>query len=355
MADDYIKRQLPTWMRAVELEPAGERLSAIERSAVDFGKTLSGRDLLDMVLLAHGRSYGDAFDDLQGSIQSHDPTFGCRADDLESSIAACAAVCAALMAESKSSSVAAQGVLSAKWVGLSPAVKELPDLAVVTAHKRSEALRMRRGLPDPSIKNVFIDFHAEMEQSNSSGMATHNIVQLLGDSVETLGDKLQENQLLQGLQLTARLDAADEELQLLWWAFSSYSELAKKRWAELPHEMAALLCGIEFGNKLAFEIELPSTEPLLARLLGPETNELVSLAAAVEATATMLDSMALPLGHPLLPILSSMSEHRALKGEPAWKGSMVRWEINADHSCEKLTFAGQVVRELALMGNISNA
>ena len=33
--------------------------------------------------------------------------------------------------------------------------------------------------------------------------------------------------------LTDRLAAADEEIDILWWAYSDYSELAKKRWADL--------------------------------------------------------------------------------------------------------------------------
>ena len=73
--------------------------------------------------------------------------------------------------------------------------------------------------------------------------------------------------------MTTRLAAADEELDLLWWAFSDYSELANTRWADLAPATAAVLCGIELGNKLVFEIELPSTEALLARLLGRTLEE----------------------------------------------------------------------------------
>ena len=133
MVNDYLTKQLPTWLRAVELEPGGVRLEAIESSAIHLGKTVSGRDVLDMTLLAHSRSHDKAFDCLSDSIREHDPTFGCRADDLETAIAACAAVSAVLLKDSKSASVAAQGVLSAKWLGLSPAVDELPELALATS------------------------------------------------------------------------------------------------------------------------------------------------------------------------------------------------------------------------------
>lgn len=348
MADDYLKRLLPTWMRAVALEPGGDRIAAIKRSAVKFGETLSDRDILDMVLLAYKQSHGNAFDVLGDSIREYDSTFGCLADDLESSIAASAAVSALLMQESISASIAAQGVLSAEWVGLKPSVAELPELALNTSRRRSEALRKRRDLPSPVIE--------ASDEYVSDGETDDDIDQMEDrEYTEHMAKKIQHRQYLYASVLADRLDAADEELELLWWAFSGYSELAKKKWASLPPESAALLCGIELGGKLAFEIEQPSTETLLARLLGPDTEKLVSLPEAVEATAAFLDSVGLTNGHPLLPILSSVSEYRALSGATSWRDSVSsRWSIVPDRSTEKLAFACQAARERALMGNVSH-
>lgn len=354
MADDYLTRNLPQWLRLVELDRGGERLAAIKSSSVYLGKTLSGRDVLDMTLLAHGRSHGKAFDHLSDSVRGQDPTFGCQADDLESAIAASAAVSALLQMESTAASIAAQGVLSAKWAGLSPAVAELPELALAASRRRSEVLRKRHELPKPIDKDFFEAPLEEITGFDARAAATYGVVQLLGTAAKEMGEKLQAIQRSHARVLASRLDAADEELELLWWAFSGYSELAKKKWIDLAPGETALLCGIEFGNKLAFEIELPSTEALLTRLLGPESKESVSVATAVEATASHLGSMKLPDGHPLLPILSSMSEHRALDGKPSWKGSVERWGIDPDQSAEELALACQAVRETSLMRNISD-
>lgn len=350
MANDYLTKQLPTWMRAIELERGGERLAAIESSAIHLGETVSGRDVLDMTLLAHGRSYGNAFDRLSDSVREHDPTFACRSDDLEAAIAACAALSAALERESKSASIAAQGVLSAKWLGLDPAVAELPELALATSQRRSEVLRSRHALPRPATKDLFEEFSNEVLEVDPDESPTYREIQLLG----TASMELQSSQSSFTEVLAARLDAADEELEILWWAYSNYSELAKEKWSDLTSGMAALLCGIELGNRLAFEVELPSTEALLARLLGANRNELVSLATAIEAGASFLSSMKLPDGHPLLPILSSVSEHRALDGDPSWQGSVGRWKIDPSHSTEELALARQAVREISLVGNLSH-
>ena len=354
MANDYLTKQLPTWMRVVELERGGERLEAIESSAIHLGETVSGRDVLDMTLLAHGRPYGDAFDRLRDSVRKHDPTFGCQADDLETAIAACAAVSALLARNSKSSSVAAQGVLSAKWLRLDPAVNELPELALATSRNRSEVLRRRRALPRPANKDFFKGFSNEISQDDPDDSVTNSQVQTLGTASKDMAEELQSTQRSLTDVLAARLDATDEEVQILWWAYSNYSELGKERWADLVPGTAALLSGIELGTKLVFEIELPSTEALLARLLGPNSKEPISLVTAVEAAASFLGSMELPAGHPLLPILSSVSEHRTLGGDPSWKGSVGRWEIDPAHSAEELDLACQAVREIALTGSISD-
>ena len=341
-------------MRAVELERGGGRLAAVESSANHLGETVSGRDVLDLTLLAHGRPYGGAFDRLSDSVRKHDPTFGCRADDLETAIAACAAVSAVMVRDSKSASVAAQGVQSAKWLGLEPLVAELPELALATSRRRSEALRRRRALPRPAKKDFLGNFSDETSELDPDDSATYRQIQLLGTATKDMARELQTSQLSLTDVLAARLDAADEELEILWWAYSNYSELGKNKWADLAPGTAALLCGIELGNRLAFEIELPSTEALLTRLLGPNCKEPVSLATAIEDAASFFGSMELPDGHPLLPILSSVSEHRALDGDPSWKGSVSRWKIDPDHSPEKLALACQSVREIALIGSIAD-
>ena len=350
MDDDYMKRQLPKWLRAVEIQSGGPRLAAIESSANHLAQTLSGRSVLDITLLAHGRSHGDAFDQLSESLREHDPTFGCLPDDLETKIAANATVCALLADRSNSASIAAQGVLSAQWLGLSPAVAELPALAVDTSRRRSELFRKRADLPEVSAQKDF--FKGVPAFDTKEAAATHQEIKPLRTATKTMANELQTRQHSYARVLAARLDGADEELEILWWAFSGYSELAKRTWTELAHPEAALLCGIELGNKLKFEIELPSTEALLARLLGPSTKETVSLASAVEAGAPFLGSMELPDGHPLLPILSCVSEHRALQGDSSWEGSVARWSIDAEHSTQKVAFAQQAVLERSLMGKV---
>lgn len=355
MADDFIRKHLPRWLRGVELQPDGPRLAAVESSANSLGKTLSGRDVLDMALLAHGRSYGRAFDRLSDLVQDQDPTFGCKADDLETGIAACAAVAAVMAHASKSASIAAQGVLSARWLGLSPAVADLPDLASTASRRRSEAVRRRRPLPQATTKEDFLE---NAPESDPNDTATHHDIQVLRTATQELAKDLRSRQRSYARVLAARLDAADEELDVLWWVVSGYSELARDHWSNLAPPAAALLCGLELASKLVFEVELPSTDALLARLLGPGDGDAVSLAEAVEGAGELLESnlsaLDLPDGHPLLPILSSMSEYRTLQGSSSWRNSVARWDIDPGHSVAKLDLARQAVLERTLMGNVVN-
>ena len=230
MADEYTNRQLPKWLRAVELEPGGPRLEAIEGAATNLAETLTGGDILDMALLAHGRSHGEIFDHLNDSLRDHDPTFGCSADDLESTIAAGAVVSALMANESKSASIAAQGVLSAQWVGLSSAIAELPEIAAATCFRRSEALRARSPLPAGPVKR---DFLKKVPEFDSEEPATQQDIGFLRRATKDLSDGVQARVHAYGRVLAARLDAADEELEVLWWAFSGHSELAMKEWGQL--------------------------------------------------------------------------------------------------------------------------
>ena len=77
---------------------------------------------------------------------------------------------------------------------------------------------------------------------------------------------------------------------------------------------------------------------LLARLLGRDLEEPVALAEAVEGSAALVDLKMPTGGHPLLPILSSISEHRTLGGDPSWKGSVGRWNIDPGHSDQRQLF-----------------
>ena len=242
---------------------------------MDLGETLSGRQVLDMTLLAHGRAHGDAFDLLNEALQDRDPTFGGRPDDLETAIAASAAIAAVLAKDARSASTAAQAVLSARWQGLTPAVAELPDIAATTSRRRSEAVRRRRSLPqDAATKDLFES--VPDAESGEDAVNFHDLG-LLKEAIQELADELVTQQRAYASVLSERLNAADEELDVLWWTLSGYSELARRSWSSLANPAAPLICGIELGDKVAFEIELPSTEALLARLLGPDDNGTVTL------------------------------------------------------------------------------
>ncbi len=352
MPEDSSSEQLSRWLREVQLEPGGARQAAIEEASTLLAKSLAGGDVLDMVLLAHGHERGTAFGQLSNAIRGSDETFGGRPDDLDSKIAACATVAAVLAGNSKSASIASQGVRSAQWLGLAPAVSDLPDLGHSSAARRSEALRGRRtkwpAIGDDEFKGV-PKFDAEGQEGQP---ATQQDLRKLRDASAGATRALRMGQQSLLRALSARLAAADEELDLLWWAFTGYSELAHKPWAEVMPEAAPVLCGIEFAQKLRFELEIPSTEALLARMLGGGSDDTIELATSVESAGRLVASTALPDGHPLLPVLSSISEFRALDGDESWKGSVGRWEIVPTHNTTRLALALQCARECVLSENL---
>ena len=137
MSDVVGLERLPYWLRPVQLEAGGVRQQAIAQAASGIGGDLYGRDVLDMTLLAHGHPIAAPYERLAAAIAEEDETFGSAADDLESHIAA-GAVIAVMLAGSNNAGLAAHGVLSAAWAGLSPAIVEMPELAEKALFQESE-------------------------------------------------------------------------------------------------------------------------------------------------------------------------------------------------------------------------
>src|SRR5579862_5549530 len=127
MAEERNLPELARWLREIELEPGSERLQAINSAAFSTAEGLRGFAFLDMVLLAHGQSQGEAYSTLVAAVQSLDSTFAPSADDLETRLAA-GAVVAAGLSISEVTSLVAYGTLSARWLGLGSAIPDLGHL-----------------------------------------------------------------------------------------------------------------------------------------------------------------------------------------------------------------------------------
>jgi hypothetical protein len=342
--------QLATWLRSVNLEPGSDRQFAIGEAASALAASAEPKQIIGYVLLAHGLGDSASFSLLRDGISEHDPTFGCSIDDLETCLAAAVCVAAAMEGNPVCTSLAAaHGVLSAEWVGLANPIPELAHLAKETIHRRGGSIRSHGAITVAADFQTAIASIPELAQ-DGAGML-HQDGRKLGEAISAGFDAVKKSLESLARRTTTRMQSSDEELDILWWAFSGYSETLKKAWKDVANDgLLSIALALELFSLLRFLVGPQSTSAILARLLGSRANHEVALTAAISATGKQGLSVQIAEGHPLLPVLSSLSEFSALNGKPAWKESVSRWSIDPTRPSMCLELAEQCVRELCLNG-----
>lgn len=337
------------WLRSVELTPGSSRQGAIVKAADAFAQGADGQAVAAMVKLAFKLDSDGGFTSLSELISQSDTTFAGSADDLESQLAAGVLIAEVLDSNSAVSVCAGHCVLSAEWAEHTPALPELPDLARQSLARQSEAQRTRPEFPQPKQGPADVaDF------PDDGGPVTHAEGQPLVAAISTLSAQAAtQAQQLSALRASQR--AAEEELNILWWAFSGHSEQDTKPWSDIePDGRAAVLAGLEFNWNLVFDTEPRRSTQILRRVLGSRSAEEVSLDLAVQdATA---DELRLPEtipNHVLLPVLVSLRECAQLQGKAGWIDSVERWGINPKRTVTCLDLAAQTLRELLLAEHLS--
>lgn len=340
--------QTAQWLRAVELEPASTRPSAITQAAIAIAGTATAQDSLDLTLLSFTGEGTDIFARVGDAVRDVDATFGCAVDDLETGIVA--AVCLRQVLSDASDSVsaaAAHAILSASWAGLKAPAPELVDIAKAALSRQSEESRARKKTGSTVALAKVLEELPTFESPGTPVMHQEGsqIVAAVTAIATVLKSAVDRNR----NTMTRRMQAADEELDLLWWAFSGWSETLEKPWPKVTNGgVAAVVLGLELANNVSFPAEPVSTRELLSRLLGTRVTHTVELGKALEATLRAGVELPKVAGHRLLPVLSSFGEAAVLNGKVAWRGSMARWSIVVDQQVTCLELAEQTVRELLL-------
>lgn len=344
------ENRLPGWVRDVNLEPGASRIDAIQGAATDLSTPKDDTEILDLVLLAHGRSSGEALASVASALREHGESSAVREGDLVASITAAAATAFAMEADAETAVPFGLAVRSAHFVGLQPAVPELDVLARAGLAGASKAQRRRVKL---SVVAADVDTALKDWTTLEEGQAAQT--QNLNSAREAVekATKAVAGVTSRALPaITHRFDVLEEELDVLWWAFGGFSELAAKPLKSVPEQAAGCVAGIELATHTARRAPLQADRAILSRILQSRADKATdlrrALPAAVKAVGdTWTDH---PLGgHPLLPVLSSLAEYRALGQKPLWIESVrERWGIDATLATTVLDLAEQVSRELLI-------
>lgn len=346
-----LDERFPRWVESVELGPTSERFTALRAAAESLGRDLTPGAAFDLVAYAVGRSSTSAFETVQAAVSGNDPTFAGAAADLEPHLVATAALARVLEGDGDAAAVVAGAVLSAEFAGLSSPVEELPQLARATLANRFRGLRDRVTVPDVMLEDLFsgvLDLGYGTPRPGEQ-------VDLLLAATKALAERFTTTLGILGHRFETRLDAADEELDVLWWAFAAASKDVDMRWRESYSPEALLRTGLELADRHRFKAEIPSAREILRRALGALGSEEFSLAEVVSAAAGQVD-LDQPSPGPLLPILTSCAEYLAFKdtestgfqGEEAWVISAGRYGVDPTIRRSGDEIAAQTLRELLL-------
>ena len=289
-----VDERFPRWMAAIELEPtSSRRLNALRAAVESVGSGLEPHAAFALVEYAVGLSHGDGFDTVATAVADNDGSFSAVAADLEPRLVASAALARALERLDDSAAVVAGALLSAQFAGLSSPVEELPALARAALAGRFQRLRSR--VPPPRLEPV------------DAPTATHAKPDGRGENLARRVTALEQH-------FGRRIDAANEELDLLWWALSAQRSEESLRWGNLDSLEAVLRTGRELADRHRFSAEIPSALELARRVLGALAEEDLALADVVPAGAEHVAVHGLE-GEPLLPVLTCAAAYLAGGGE----------------------------------------
>jgi hypothetical protein len=335
--------RFPRWVESVELLPASARFAALRHAAEAIGSSLEPAVALEMVAYAVGRDGPGAFAAICAAVSVNDPSFSAGTSDLEPRLVASGALARALENDNLIASIVAGAVLSAEFAGLFAPVVELPALARATQARRFRRLRDHVSMPRLELEGLFKD----LPSFGADGWRAAEALDRLARATKTLSENVEG--MLTGLaqRFEARQDAADEELDVLWWAFSSSGESRPAGWSESATPDMLLRAGLQLADRHRFKTEIPTAREILRRVLGPSGDEEYVLADVVAAAAGRLELDTVDAG-PLFPILSSNAACVALQGETDWVAAAVRLGVDPTIKRRGDDIAAQTVRELLL-------
>jgi len=341
---------VPNWLHRVELIPTSERLAAIIDTANEVASTANGQSALGVVDLAFSGGSDAAFALLSDAVRVRDATFGCAKGDLESRLVAAVTVAAMLESNSDTASNAAYAVLSEVWRGRKSEIEDLAGFAREALARRSEAHRAR------NVVAITTDMAGALKAvptfDPDGGGATHEEVNRVTASVTKGLETVKRSFDQIAARVNTQLGAVDEELDVLWWAFSNYSSTSRASWEAVPADPRPIVMAAEFFRHLRFPVEPQSVDSVLSRLLGTSADQKIVLRDSIEALTD--DQFNLPSfeNQQALPVLTSIRECREFDRKKAWIASAARWGVDASQETTARALAIQTLGELVLARNL---
>jgi hypothetical protein len=337
MSTSDVLRDLPAWLEHVSLVTDTSVLD-LRRAAVE-GIYEAEIPYEDVVAAAHGVFYGDSHEVIVRAIAEADPTF--VAGDKDELVFTLAAACTkVLLNDEQTSSIAGLLVGSASFLGLSPRVDGLAQVASNVMAEASAGIRRRLDPKDtPAAIRQFLREAGVQTDPGTADAARDKATAALARRFEDVV-----------VTLNVRLAAMDEEIDALWWARSNVSSSTGKKWDDIAPLERAVIAAHE-------ATEILSSYPATAGFLRVVEN-VVGETDGRTATPTEIALAAAQAGfrtperrHPLLPLTSSASIATELAESPDAIPGMIRSRLGLAEtvSLNIAEVPEQLLREISLI------
>ena len=298
------------------------RWSAVEKilSEIDFGL------MLDLVRLVYGITScpQESIDIIVNEIKKHDPSFPSYGIDKEVKTIASAILAIIAIEGNVNSGKLCLPILTSEF---SKYRKhdfniDLLGMAETCVNKNSYAIRKRKDIAKVSpvsYKNSFKDAIGELE-----GVVDADHITKVLNSFAAIVQKISSSQSLafseQVSQLNNMLKIQDEELQILWWINSGFSNIFNDDICNIDKQLAPIILGIEASQISENFCEPPSLNSIFGRL-NLKKNEMVDVTGCISKAGSELKQLIsgnvsyCPL---ILPVHFGIKMAIDVEGSDAW-------------------------------------
>jgi hypothetical protein len=255
-----LDERLPEWLHGISLDPSGSDLAA-HRQVVDSLVGVADKtNVLLLVGFAHGLLGGDkaaAFSVVEAAAQAVDETWTAEADSLLAVRLTGAAVAHILSQRTQLAIATALSTSAATFVGGTPTVPELTELAESRLGSLATLVRSS-GLPAlPAFRqHVDSQIKTQLPQQVPEGQplvqVTSNELRAYLTEMRGASRSLADDADATIGELVRHVRRLSEEVDLLWWALEPHSDLLVKGWGD-SGIASVVPTALELARRLSFD------------------------------------------------------------------------------------------------------
>ena len=347
MSEDVL-HELPKWLQRVVVDLDVETLERRQEAVKSLAA--GGYDLHDLVLAAHEQFVDGSLAELGRAAVDADPALVIEDKPALVATLAAAAVAMLLAEPSDRATQLALLVSSAEFLGLTPAIPELPTTARRVESERSEAGRERPTMPDlhSAVKRLLREtLPTPSAEAAESEQPTPDTVGARDQALQATAKRCED--LLEYFERRLRL--VDEEIDVLWWSKANRSSIAGDAWANLNGAKRVTLAALELSQLLSTTPAPPSAPALLSDAVATGKGKDVSVEnVALELSEAEGDRVAGYSRRRLLPITSYTALLREVGEDKAGALALGRQVLKLDGEMTRgvVETSVQLLRELML-------